>query len=114
LAVLEYQGRRTGDRYAIPVVYAESSGRVVALAAHPERKQWWRTFRKPAPATLLVRGERRVLEGRLLEGDERRAALRIYLARNHRSARPLGVGEAPTDVALDGVSAAIVAFEPPG
>jgi hypothetical protein len=112
LALLEYQGRRTGNRYAIPVVYSESSGRVVALAANPERKQWWRTFRVTAPATLVVRGERRALEGRLLDGEERRAALRSYFERNPRAARALGVPGRPTDVALDGVPAAVVGFDP--
>lgn len=96
------------------MIYAESGGRVVALAAHPERKQWWRTFREPAPATLLVRGERRVVEGRLLDGEERRAALRSYLEQNPRTARSLGARDTPTDVELDAVPAAVVAFEPPG
>ena len=112
LAVLEYEGRSTGMRHAIPVVYADDGTRVVALAAHPERKQWWRTFRQSAPATLVVRGERRAVQGRLLAGAERRAALRSYLAARPRTAGPLRARGAPTDGAHDAVPAAVVAFEP--
>ncbi len=112
LAVLEYEGRSTGTRYAIPVVFAKDGGRVVALAAYPERKQWWRTFREAAPATLVVKGERRAVQGRLLAGAERRAALRAYLAARPRTAAPLRARGAPTDSQLDAVPAAVVAFEP--
>ena len=114
LALLEYEGRRTRKHYAIPVVYAESGSRIVALAAHPERKQWWRAFREPARATLLVRGESRALEGRLLGGEDRRPALRSYFERNPRAASSLGARGTPTDAELDSVPAAVVAFEPRG
>lgn len=112
LAVLEYEGRRTRTRHAIPVVYAEDGGSIIALAANPERKQWWRTFREPSPATLLVRGEHREVVGRVLDGAERRAALRAYLALRPRAARPLGVGDSPADDEVDTVRAAVVAFRP--
>jgi F420H(2)-dependent quinone reductase len=112
LAVLEYEGRRTGTRRAIPVVYAEDGARIVALAAHPERKQWWRTFREAAPAALVVCGQRRAVQGRLVTGAERRAALRAYLAARPRTAGPLRARGTPTDAALDGVPAAVVAFDP--
>jgi hypothetical protein len=113
LAVLEYEGRSTGTRYAIPVVFAKDGARIVALAAYPERKQWWRTFREAAPATLVVKGERRPVQGRLLAGAERRGALRAYLAARPRTAGPLRARGAPTDSLLDAVPAAVVAFEPP-
>lgn len=111
LLVLEYEGRKTHRRYAIPVAYAEHGSEIVALAARPERKQWWRTFCEPAPATLLVGGDRRVVEGRLLDGGDRREALRSYFARNRRAAKTLGASGTPTDAQLDALPAAIVAFE---
>ena len=114
LVVLEYEGRTTHRRYAIPVGYVEHGGRVVALAARPERKRWWRTFRESARATLLVQGERRAVAGRVLEGAERRDALRAYLARNRRARKALGVSNAITDAELDAAPAAIVAFRPAG
>jgi hypothetical protein len=110
LLVLEYEGRTTHRQYAIPVAYADDEPRIVALAVNPERKQWWRTFRSPARAAILLRGERRVVEGRVLDGASRRDALRAYLARNPRAARTLGVRGASTDAELDAVPAAIVAF----
>ena len=110
--VLEYEGATTHRRYAIPVGYVEHDGRIVALAARPERKRWWRAFRDPAPAILLVRGERRAMEGCLLDDEERRTALRAYFARNPRAGKALGAGHRPTDPELDAAPAAIVAFRP--
>jgi hypothetical protein len=85
--------------------------RIVALAVAPDRKLWWRSFSQPAPATLVVRGVERAVSGRLLEGEERRAALRAYLARFPRAAGPLGVRDAGSDGALDAAAAAVVAFD---
>jgi hypothetical protein len=110
LVVLEYEGRRTHRRHAIPVQFAEEGAGVVAVAVRPGRKQWWRTFRRPAAATLLLRGERRAVEGRLLEGAERRDALRAYLARFPRARPALSLGEAAGDPDLDEADVAVVAF----
>lgn len=112
LLVLEYEGRTTLRRFEIPVAYAEHDGGLVVLAAHPESKKWWRAFREPARAAVVLRGERRVVEGQVLDGVERRDALRAYLARRARAARALRVGRVSTDAELDGLPAAIVAFGP--
>jgi len=85
--------------------------RIVALAVAPDRKLWWRSFSQPAPATLVVRGVGRPTSGRLLQGGERRAALRAYLARFPRSAGPIGVSDAESDGALDAATAAVVGFD---
>ena len=85
--------------------------RIVALAVAPDRKLWWRSFSEPAPATLVVRGAERAVSGYLLEGEERRTALRAYLARFPRSAGPLGADDAESDGALDAAAAAVVAFD---
>jgi deazaflavin-dependent oxidoreductase (nitroreductase family) len=114
LVLLEYAGRRTGTRYRIPVMGAQADdGSVVALAAAAARKQWWRTVRPSGRATLVVRRERRAVEGRLL-GDPaaRRTALRAYLARFPRAAGPLSLPANPTDEQLDGTDAAVVVFAP--
>ncbi len=86
--------------------------RIVALAVGADGKLWWRSFSQPGPATLLVRGAERAVSGRLLQGEERRAGLRAYLARFPRTAGPLGVRDGESDGALDAVSAAVVAFDP--
>jgi deazaflavin-dependent oxidoreductase (nitroreductase family) len=112
LVLLEYTGRRTGRLYRIPVLAAEpDGGGVVVLAVHPARKQWWRTFGTAGAATLVVRGEPRAVEGRLLTDPvERRAALRAYLRWLPRAARPLSLPGRPTDEQLDAADAAVVRF----
>jgi hypothetical protein len=113
LVVLAYRGRRSGREFRIPLQYAEATGgRIVALAVRPERKLWWRSFSDPAPARLLVAGSTRAVIGRVLAGQERRAALRAYLERFPRAAGPLGLPGEPDDDALDRAPAAVVAFEP--
>ena len=102
----------THRQYAIPVAYVDQDTRIVALAARPERKLWWRTFREPTRAAILLRGERQVVIGRVLDGASRRDALCAYLARNVRAARAMGVRDASTDAELDAVPAAVVAFVP--
>ena len=111
LVVLEYRGNRSGRTFRIPVQYAELPGEgIIALAVHPERKLWWRSFAEPTPAVILVRGSRRAVTGRLLDGAERRAALRAYVERFPRAAGPLGL-ERRDHTALDGAPAAVVAFD---
>jgi len=110
LAVLDYRGRRSGRLFAIPVLYAEHEEAFVVLAATPERKRWWRTFREPAPATLLVRGAAHAVEGRVLEGSERRDALRAWLGRFPRASRPVGLAARSGDAELDASRAVVVGF----
>jgi F420H(2)-dependent quinone reductase len=113
LVVLEYRGRRTGRRYRIPLQYAETArGTIVVLAVRPERKLWWRSFARPAPAVVLVAGEKRAMTGRLLDGEERREALVAYLARFPRAAGALSLGRDAIDDALDGAPAAVVGLDP--
>ena len=92
LVVVAYRGHRSARAFRIPVRYSEMpDGRIVALAVQPERKLWWRSFVEPTPATILVRGSDRAVTGRLLQGDERRAALRAYVSPFPRAKRPLGL-----------------------
>ena len=112
LVVLAYRGHRSGRGFRIPLRYAETpDGSIVAVAVRPERKLWWRSFARPTDASLLVAGVSRAVTGRLLDGEERRAALRAYLGRFPRAAGPLGLGRDRDDEALDRAPAAVVAFE---
>jgi hypothetical protein len=88
-------------------MYVRVDGAAVALAASPEAKQWWRTFRTPAAATLIVEGRTIEVEGRILYGAEARAALRDYLRRFPRSARTLGAGVDSDDATLDAAADAV-------
>ncbi len=100
LALLSYRGRRSGAAYSIPVLYAEAGPTIVALAAHPEKKLWWRTFRSGAPAVLRIGGRDLSVHGRLVDGDEARDALRVYLGRFPRAARTLGAAAGDPDLRL--------------
>jgi hypothetical protein len=102
LVVLEYEGRKSGRLFAIPLRYAETeSGRLVALAVEPARKHWWRSFVEPRRAVVVLRRSRRDVVGTLAEGSLRDEARAVYAARYPRSA-PLVEG------------AALVVFERPG
>ena len=112
LLVLTYRGHRSGRTFRIPLRYATMPGdRIVALAVAADGKLWWRSFSRPSPAMLLVRGTERAVSGRVLQGEERRAALRAYLERFPRAAGPLGVRDGAGDGPLDAALAAVVAFD---
>jgi hypothetical protein len=81
-------------------MHAADGDRVVVVAATPERKLWWRSFRTAAPAHLTIRRARREVLGRVVDGDERERAVAVYLARFPRATRSVRAG------------AAVVAFEP--
>jgi hypothetical protein len=88
LLVLDYRGRRTGRGHRIPLRYAETeAGELVAVAVHPERKQWWRSFAEPSAATVLLRGASVDVVGALTSGNGRATALARYDVRNPRGAR---------------------------
>ena len=88
LAVLEYEGRRSGRTFAIPLRYAETAGGrgLVTVAVDPPRKLWWRAFAEPRRAFVLLRGQRHEVLGTLLEGAPRDGAAATYAARFPRSA----------------------------
>lgn len=113
LLLLTYTGRSSGRTFTIPLLFARHECAVVALAVGPARKQWWRAFRDPAPATLRLDGETVSTDGRLLEGEEAAAALRAYAARFPRAAARLGVpaGASDADVTEAAARVALVAFD---
>lgn len=107
LLVLSYRGRRSGRLFSIPVQYASEEGAFLVVAAMAESKQWWRTFRQPAPAELTLRRERIPVTGALVAGPaETRAALAAYAAARPRAARALG------DLDRAAERAAVVRFTP--
>lgn len=112
LVLLEYEGRRTGQRFRVPVLASADERRTIALAARPRSKQWWRTFRRPTSARLLDRGSWRDVTGEVLLGAERRDALRLYLGRFPRAGGALGASLGSSDAEVDAVEAALVAFTP--
>lgn len=85
VAVVRYQGRRSGRTFQTPVQYAEADGALVILAGRPRTKTWWRNFVEPRRLDVLVAGCWRELEGEAIDGagrpDEARALLDTYRAR---------------------------------
>lgn len=62
LLLLRVTGHRTGRQYWIPVGYQRDGGKITVLVSKAPRKQWWRNYRVPGPADVLLRG--RTLHGR--------------------------------------------------
>ena len=68
LLLLTFTGRRSGERFTIPVGYqADGDGRLVVMASEAPKKQWWKNFRRPGAVEVLLRGRRRTGTARLLE-----------------------------------------------
>lgn len=70
LMVLEYTGRSSGSRFAIPVGYQRDDDAFVVLLSKPGAKNWWKNFRQPWPAELTVRRERRAVIGVLVPPED--------------------------------------------
>jgi len=56
LALLGYEGRRTGVRHELVVEYVRDGDTVWIKPAMPERKTWWRNLRGGAPVRLRLAG----------------------------------------------------------
>lgn len=56
LAVVEYQGRRTGEHRRLVTQYAKNGRTVRIEVGMAERKTWWRNFRVAQPLRLRLAG----------------------------------------------------------
>jgi hypothetical protein len=54
---LRYQGRRTGHRVALPVLYARHGEQFVVVVGDAPHKQWWRNFIHSAPVQVRRAGQ---------------------------------------------------------
>lgn len=90
LLLLEYTGRRTRNRYALPVGYVRSDvdGDLIVVAGQHDTKTWWRNFDTlPQEVTLQLCGHPAHASARLLKGgtDERIQAVCTYQTRLPRA-----------------------------
>lgn len=92
LTAISYTGPISGHHISFPAQSVADGSRFLVVAARPERKRWWRAFRHPQPARLVRDGSRFDVTGHLLEGAERGAAVRTYLAAHPSSRRAVGPG----------------------
>lgn len=90
LTGISYTGPISGNAISLPAQSVADGSRFLVVAAHPEGKRWWRAFRHPQPARLVRGGCRFDATGHVLEGPERGAAVRTYLAAHPRSRRAIG------------------------
>jgi deazaflavin-dependent oxidoreductase (nitroreductase family) len=49
-------GRRSGRRYTIPVGYQRYDETLTVMVSEAPRKTWWRNYREPGLAEILLRG----------------------------------------------------------
>jgi F420H(2)-dependent quinone reductase len=67
---LRYQGRRTGRRIALPVLYARHGDQFVVVVGDAPHKNWWRNFIHPAPVQARRGGQLRPGTGRVVPPDD--------------------------------------------
>jgi hypothetical protein len=66
LCVVTWSGRKTGQRFSIPTGYQREGDDVVIMLTKPGVKSWWKNFRSPWPADLLLAGRERTAMGALV------------------------------------------------
>ena len=59
LVVLHLTGRRSGRRFALPVLFRRDGDTLTVSVALPERKRWWRNVTEQTPVDVLIDGGRR-------------------------------------------------------
>ena len=57
LAVVEYVGRRSGDRHRLVAQYVRTDREVRVSVGAADHKTWWRNFLTPHPVRLHLAGE---------------------------------------------------------
>ncbi len=66
LLVVSWSGRKTGGRFSIPTGYQRDGEDVVVMLSKPGEKSWWKNFRSPWPADLLIAGREQTAMGTLV------------------------------------------------
>ncbi|OBF28927.1 hypothetical protein A5724_26300 [Mycobacterium sp. ACS1612] len=99
LMVLSFTGRKSGNRYSIPVSAHRIDSTLYALAG----ATWTKNFRNGAPAEVLLDGTTKVMHGELIEDPGAVAELAHKVAENYgvkRAQRMMGLqfrdGRIPT------------------
>ncbi|TSD99526.1 nitroreductase family deazaflavin-dependent oxidoreductase [Skermania sp. ID1734] len=79
MATLTVTGRKTGREYAFPVGYVRTGNEVQIGIEWPERKQWWRNLRTPAPVRIRIRGVEYTGQGQAIEDGKGGVKVRVTL-----------------------------------
>ena len=70
LAVVEYVGRRSGERRRLVTLYRRAGGAIEIPIGLPDRKTWWRNFTQPQSIDLLVAGQHVAGTARAVRDDD--------------------------------------------
>lgn len=85
MALIRYQGVRSGTEHTLPVQYADAHNGLVVVAGQPGTKTWWRNFTTVGQAKVLLAGTWVPMTAHALLGSEDPEAvtplLRSYAAR---------------------------------
>lgn len=111
LCVVEYEGRRSGRTYRLPVGYHDIDGTVIVSTSIAPERTWWRNFTEPHPARLCIKGRWRETTGRVLDpaSDEYGEWVEAIFRRGRIVAKAMGVDYDPavglTDAARETLAA---------
>lgn len=110
LVLLEFAGRRSGRRYALPVSYWQPDPEIVVCLSSATWSRWWANLGR-AEVRVLLRGRWRAGRSALVDDQaERRALVTGFLRKNARDARHYGVatdaGGVPDAPGLEELAAA--------
>ena len=90
LTEISYTGPVSGRAIRLPAQSVVDGNQFVVMAGRPDRKRWWRAFRHPQPARLVRDGSSYDVNGQVLTGTPRSAALTAYLVAHPGSRRAAG------------------------
>ena len=95
LMVIEYEGRRSGRRFRLPVGYVRHEGSILVLVSRADTKTWWRNFREPRAVRLRIAGEDVSGTARLADVFDVRALRMAYVSSSPRAAKAFRVPTLP-------------------
>jgi deazaflavin-dependent oxidoreductase (nitroreductase family) len=98
LLLVTYTGRKSGQTYTIPVMYAEGREDLLVYVGHSSKKVWWRNLKDAARVRVRLRGTDLEGTGAAISGTEELRA--TYLKRSPRAAKSLDADEAPIFVRI--------------
>ncbi len=79
--VLRYTAPKSGRAIELPVWALHHHDAWIVVVGEHDRKSWWRAFRRPLTATLQSGTRPRSVQGQVLAGPDREAAVTAYLRR---------------------------------
>jgi hypothetical protein len=89
LAVVEYLGRRTGQRHQLVTQYILDGTTVRIDVGMAERKTWWRNFQQPHPIRLRLAGFTHDASARVMrDGDQVRVIAELQPGDPQTTRRP--------------------------